>query len=256
LAYLDYGAADDADLDDREVWQQTNPAMPIRISEEFIERERAAMSDEGFARERLGIWPKMAGESWQVIKEADWRAAEDEGSQIDGAVAFAIEVSFPDRAFTTIAAAGFRPDGKTHVEVIDHQRGTGWVVARLQELVEKYEPCAVVVDAGGLAGSLIPDIEAVGIEVTKPASRDVAAAAGSLYDSVASDEKARDLVHIGQAELTSAVAGAAKRPLSDGWAWDRRNHYTVISPLVAVSLAKWGFDAFGQAGTPFFGAWR
>lgn len=255
LAYFDYGAADDADLDDREVWRQTNPAYDIRISEEFIERERAAMSPDGFARERLGIWPKMAGEEWQVIGSADWNAACDEKSQIDGSIALAVEVSYPDRAFTSIAAAGWRVDGKHHVEVIDHRRGTGWVVARLQELVDKYEPCAVVVDPGGLAGSLIPDIEAAGIEVVKTGARDVAQACGSLYDAVAGDTEARDLVHIGQSELTQAVAGAIKRPLGDTWAWDRRNATVVISPLVAVTLAKWGFDVHGQDGTPFFAAW-
>jgi hypothetical protein len=229
--------------------------MPIRISEDFVEREREAMSAEGFARERLGIWPKLGDENWAVVSEKDWAAAEDTESQIDGTVAFAVEISYPDRAFTTIAVAGFRVDGKTHVEIIEHQKGTGWVVDRLKELVDKYEPCAVVIDAGGLAGSLIADVEAAEIEVTKPGSRDVAAAAGSFYDSVCSDEKARDLVHIGQAELTKAVAGAGKRQLSDGWAWDRRTH-AVISPLVAASLAKWGFDAFGQTATPFFGSWR
>jgi hypothetical protein len=41
--------------------------------------------------------------------------------------------------------------------------------------------------------------------------------------------------------LTAAIAGAAKRPLSDSWAWARRGLSVDICPLVAVSLARWGY---------------
>ena len=40
--------------------------------------------------------------------------------------------------------------------------------------------------------------------------------------------------------LDAAVAGAAKRSLGDSWAWARRGLSVDISPLVAVSLARWG----------------
>lgn len=256
LCYLDYGAADDANLDDREVWRQSNPALGIRISEEFIERERTAMSSEGFGRERLGIWPRMAGEEWQTITAADWHAACDPDSKIDGAIALGIEVSYPDRAWGTIAASGFRVDGKTHVEIVDHRQGTGWILERVKELVDRHDVLGVFVDPGSLAGSLIPDLESAGVTVTRVSAREVAQASGSMFDAVAGDPEARDLVHIGQVELNQAVAGVVKRALADGWTWDRRNASTIISPLVAVTLSKWGFDSLAQAATPFFGAWR
>src|SRR5690606_10070246 len=56
LAYFEWSAPADADLDDREAWAQANPALGIRITEEFVESEREAMDDLGFSRERLGIW--------------------------------------------------------------------------------------------------------------------------------------------------------------------------------------------------------
>ena len=40
--------------------------------------------------------------------------------------------------------------------------------------------------------------------------------------------------------LDAAVAGAGKRPLGDSWAWARWGLSVDISPLVAVSLARWG----------------
>src|SRR5690606_32981155 len=66
LGYRDFGAGgdleqlDDVDLDDRELWARTNPLYQIRITEETVKRERLSMSREGFARERLGIWPRKA----------------------------------------------------------------------------------------------------------------------------------------------------------------------------------------------------
>ena len=43
---------DKIDLEDHAVWYQTNPAMGIRLSEEFAAEECRSMSADGFARER------------------------------------------------------------------------------------------------------------------------------------------------------------------------------------------------------------
>ena len=55
----------------------------------------------------------------------------------------------------------------------------------------------------------------------------------------------RNLRHLGQDELTAAVAGAVKRSLGDGSAWDRKNASVDITPLVAVTNANWGYAHFG-----------
>lgn len=76
LCYLEWGAHEDADLDDRSAWRGANPAFDIRIPEEFIEREREALSDEDFARERLNIWGASKPRSvinlkhWEVLKDS------------------------------------------------------------------------------------------------------------------------------------------------------------------------------------------
>jgi hypothetical protein len=38
------------------------------------------------------------------------------------------------------------------------------------------------------------------------------------------------------------VAGAARRPMGDGWGWGRRTSAAEISPLVGGTLAAWGHD--------------
>ena len=60
LAYFEWSAPDDADLDDVEAWAQANPALGIRVDLDAVRAERAAMSDEQFARERLGCGPTTA----------------------------------------------------------------------------------------------------------------------------------------------------------------------------------------------------
>jgi len=251
LAYFDWGAAgclDDlsgVDLDDRRLWAACNPAYGYRIAEEAIERERAAMSDQGFARERLGIWPPDLSEGFQVIGEGDWCQAYDQQSQITGALVFAPAVSL-DRARTSIGVAGARRDGMRHLEVVENRPGTGWVVQRLRELVARHRPAAVVVDEFGPTGSLIAPLEEAGIAVERIGTGDVARAFGMFYDGVCGDEAARVLRHIGQAELTAAVAGAITRSLGEGKAWDRKNAAVDITPLVAVTNAHWGYAHFGH----------
>jgi hypothetical protein len=228
-----------------------NPALGIRISEDYVRAELASLGAAKFAVERLGLWPRLHGADWAVISEADWADRKDPGSTPADPVAFAVTLS-TDRQWASIAVAGARADGLVHVELADRRQGTGWVVERLVELRERWKPCAVVLDAGSPAGSLLAAVEEAGIEVTKPTARDVAAAAGAFYDGICG-QRAPDPVtgelgpdprvvrHRGQAELTQAVAGALKRPLGAAWAWDQLAASTDIAPLIACSNALWGY---------------
>ena len=47
------------------------------------------------------------------------------------------------------------------------------------------------------------------------------------------------LCHRGDYRLTDAVTAATKRRVGEAWAWQRRGGAD-ISPLVAVTLARWG----------------
>lgn len=217
-------------------WARANPALGIRISEEHVGRERASMGPAIFARERLGVgdYPIEGGATWQVIGEDAWRALGDASSRPEDPVAFCVDMT-PERSHAAIGVAGAAGEA-THVEVVDHRPGTGWVVERAADLQERWSPCAWVVDAGGPAGSLIPDLEKAGIEVISPKAREVAQATGQFIDDVT--EQA--LVHLDQAPLAAALAGAQLRPLGEASAWARRGVSVDISPLVAVTLAAWG----------------
>lgn len=251
LAYLEWsanvgGPADDdperldaAVLANVRRWRQANPALGLRISEEHVENELRSMQARTFAVERLGIgdWPAVDGTDAAVIAIEDWLELVDSRSSALDPVCFAFDVT-PDRSFASIGAAGAREDGLAHLEVVEHRRGTGWVVPRLVEL-QAHRPVGFVCDASGPAASLLVDLEKAGIEVLPLTGREHANACGLFFDLV--EQKTGR--HLGTPELEEAVRGAVKRPLGDAWAWSRARSGPVISPLVAVTLALYGFTS-------------
>jgi len=247
------GCTEHDDVDAPESALIANPAIGYRLTVEKTTHERLSMGAEGYARERLGVgsYPSDVADAWQVIGEDAWRALAAAESAPSDPVVFAIDMT-PERSHAAIAVAGSWRGG-THVEVVDHRPGTGWVVERAKALQEKWKPKAWVVDGGGPAASLIADLqEALGVEVVQPKAREVAHACGQFFDAV-SDQS---LSHHDQAPLASALAGAQKRPLGDAWAWARRGVGVDISPLVAVTLAKWGLGAeVDEAPDPLDNIW-
>ncbi|MFD9225389.1 terminase [Streptomyces sp. NPDC060064] len=234
------GCTEHDDVDSVASLLKSNPAVGYRLQVEKSLNRRLTLGNALYSRERLGVgtYPADAAETWQVIGEDAWRALADAKSCPEGAVAFAIDMT-PERSHAAIAVAGAWRGG-THVEVVDHRPGTGWLIERAKDLHAKHKPRVWVVDAGGPAGSLIVDLaEALGVEIVSPKTREVAQATGQFYDAVIE----QSLSHIDQAPLATALAGAQKRSLGEAWAWARRSAGVDISPLVAATLAKWGLGA-------------
>ncbi|MBF6557027.1 MAG: terminase [Acidimicrobiales bacterium] len=240
LAYFEWSIPGDLDkitdavASDPQSWAMANPALGIRISEDHIEDERRSVHPRTFAVERLGAgdWPSTATSTPSVIDMDRWESCRDTESTIDGRKIFAFDIPL-SRDTACIAVAGVRSDDLPHVEVVQWDQGTGWVVDRLVELVEEYGG-AVYVDDHGPAASLIPELERREIPLTTLDTSAIAAAAGSFYDAVMEE----GLRHKGEAVLTAAVAGAVKRPLGDRWTWGRRK--ADVSALVACTIALYG----------------
>jgi len=164
-------------------------------------------------------------------------------------VAFAVDVT-PDRSRSSIAVFSIREDGKEHMELVDHRPGTNWVPSRLLMLRERWDPVAIGIDVvGAPAATLLEELKQAGIgkpvdpqrpmrgDLAVPTAAEFAAACAAWTDSVRQD-RAR---HIDQTELNTAVAGARSRPLVDAYAWKRTASSVDISPLVAVTLARWAY---------------
>ena len=233
LCYLEWSADPTLATDDPTGWAQANPALGIRIGADHVERELAALTANEFARERLGVWDQAAGSDSAMSVEL-WAQCFDGTSRANDPVAFGVDVS-PD-GHGSIATAGQRPDGLVHVEVIDSRPGTQWLVPRLADLVQHWNPSCVVLDAGSPAGALLPDLDREGLRITKVAGREMAQAAVAFAASV----NQHQLRHLDQPQLNAAVAAAKRRIVGDLWAFGRRGSFVDISPLVACALAAWG----------------
>lgn len=239
-----------------ESYAKANPGLGIRLTVDFCDFERRGMDPEKFDQERLGIgdWP-LDDDSWNVISEEAWRARIDQSSEIKGRFVLGIDTT-PDRRYSAISAAGLNEDGNDHVEItsgldkeglpeVHHQPGMQWVVPTVKRMVRKgNKPVYVIIDKASQASSLIEELEAqpYAVTVLSPQTREYAQACGEFYSAVMPRKGERaTLVHLNQPSLTSAVAGADKRDLSDMWGWSRRTSSVDISPLTAATIAKWGF---------------
>lgn len=232
-----------------ESYAKSNPGLGIRISVEHIESERRSMPEDVFLQERLGVgdWP-IDGDQWAVINEQSWNARADENSFVteDSIKVLAIDTS-PNREFSSIVACGTN-GVDFHIEVTqdevmqDHRPGGDWVVRRVKQIWERSKPDAVIIDKASQAGAFIDELTASNIVVITPTTAEYAQACGQFYSGIQPRKgETADIVHMDQLSLNNAVAGADKRKLTDKWAWDKRSSATDISPLVAATLAVWGY---------------
>lgn len=234
---------------DEQAWLEANPGIGYRISLDYVAKECAALGPAMFARERLGVgeYPSFGGTD-SPISVQQWVALTDINSQPGQNVAFAVDVA-ENRAHATVALFSVREDGTGHVELVDRRPGTEWVTDRLVELRQRWSPVAIAIDGKGPAASLLTDLDAAGL--AKPrlpefpqrgdllilTPSDMVVACGQLADSV----NQFGLSHVGDEVLTSAVGGATARPVLDSWAWARRKSMVDISPLVAVTAARYAY---------------
>lgn len=237
VAMFEWSPGADYDRTDRDLWYDCNPSLGIRITEEFLSRQLAAFTEAGkphkYDTEHLGLWPDDAARQWQVIPEAAWLAMQSPRLQLADPVALGVDVT-PDRTWSAIAAAGRLAGGGRGAETIEHRPGTAWVIPRLKELARRHKPCVIVTSDRAIADAA----EEAGLAVYRAGSGDLASAASMFYDGVAG--VLPDVWQVPDDDTTDAVAGATKRQLGDGWAWDRRSVSVNICPLVARSIALWG----------------
>lgn len=241
-----------------ESYAKANPGLGIRIPVEAVESERSSMDKEMFARERLGVgdWP-VEGDAWRIIDKDSWMLRADESSSIAGNFVLAVDTTPGQTPWTCLGVAGRNDEGLTHVEIpaygmdYDHRPGTSWVVERVVQIWKADRPLAVVIDKATQAGTFIPELEAAGVKVISPLSREYAQSCGDFYTGIIPGEgNEPSLVHIDQEPLNSAIAGADTRKVLGMWAWDRLRPSDDISPLNAVTLALWGYTRLANKKRP------
>jgi hypothetical protein len=233
--------------DDPATWWASLPALGHTVTEAVIAAELVKLDPAEFDRAYLNRTRKPTPPTDPNVPKGAWPGLADKASKPTRDVAFAIDVS-QDRAHASIGAASLRPDGKVHLEVVARRPGTDWVVPAVVKLAKLWNPVAVAIaSAGAPAGSLIDDLVAAGIDIPTDKehpergdlavmrSGDITEACGQLADAF-NQSTAR---HIDQVPLTAAVNGARTRRNGDAWTLDRTSSLVDISPLCAVTFARW-----------------
>ena len=231
LLLVEFSADPDSDLDDRDAWAKANPSYPKRTSAKAIQRLRRLLTPEDFRREALGIWDQDSAESglFDMARWADLHVSNE--SQRPTPVAFAVAVS-QDRQWAHIGLAGLRADARRQLQVVKSFRGTDRVVAELERLVSDWGPVGVAVNPSGPAGSLIPDMQAKGIEPVLVTGRDDGQAVGMFLDGFTDGT----ICHGGELELAMAVEHARLKESGQSKVWNYRGDIDV-APLQSVTLA-------------------
>lgn len=232
-----------AERDDLHAWSDANPAMGYRLSIEHTANEFDSMDNEEFDRERLGIgqYPVPA-DGWLVIPQKWYQRAKDSNPEPPelSSVVCGIFVP-PNRGYANIVVAGHRPDGKIGVVVAERRRGTAWLKDACLGIQKERRPNRWIIDPRGAAGAFIEELEEEGLRIEKVTATEVAHACGDLYSGFKYD----DVKHLDQDPLRKAIAAIDSRPLSESWSFDWKNCVVDASPLMAASLAFWGYKHFG-----------
>lgn len=224
VAYFEFSADPDDDIDDPRVWKRTIPALGLTIDERVVAHARATMTEGEFRRAYLCQWTVLddaAIPAKYVIKVLDAKTAPS------GRLSFGIDVAM-DRSYASICVA----DETGRVELIEHRESVSWVVDRILKLWREHKG-SIVVDGYSPANSLVDRLETGGVPVTRYTLRDMTSACGLFYDAVLDDAiRIRP-----NASLESAIASAKRKQMSSGYLWSRTVDAADLTPLFAATLA-------------------
>lgn len=259
MAFFDFAAPPGLDPADPATWWLAMPGLGRTVSERVVAADYTAMADTAtglvdFEAEYLGWEPMDTTPRWTLIRKETWQARQDLGSYIEGRPALSVEIN-EDRTRAWINAAGRRPDGHWHVEVLEPGykiaagvAGIGWVEPRLWEIVEDHKPWTVALDPRRPAVSLKVQLQNRGVDVTTPNQQDIAGACGRFYDATGEElpegvEPDVWLFHLGQPEVERALAGARKYDMGEGaFTFVRKGAAAELGPLYGIVLAMLGYD--------------
>ena len=225
---------------DRSVWYMTNPALGIRLTEEFTENELKTLSADGFARERLGWWsPVLTDEPDRAISARDWEACKSNQLKPEGKTAYGVKFT-PDGATVALCGAVIPEEGPSRISLIEKKQtgqGIQWLADWLNE--RSGEACCVVIDGRNGVDVLVEKITGkdgnwkAKNSVIRPSVRDIIASVSTLTDALAGETVSWYSL---QEELNDSALSSIKRPVGGGWGFGGDNP----APIEAAALALWG----------------
>jgi hypothetical protein len=233
MAFFEWSADPAADPADPATWRSCMPALGFTVTEAAVRAEFESLNLAEFKRAYLNI-PTSRHLFEPVIDPDLWLSFADPSSSIVGTPAFSVDIK-PDRSSGTIAVYGQRSDGVGHGEVVERFTSAQGIAEALAGLHQRHPSAPIGIDTGSASGSLIPDLERLGVPFVPISAGDYVRACGAFYDDVI----AGNLRHLDDPDLNAALSVATKRELAGAWAWSKKEGD--ITPLVALTLAKFTF---------------
>lgn len=228
---------DEIRVDDISLQYMTNPALGIRLTEEFTAEELRSMSKDGFARERLGWWTPISEHKREfAISEELWNSCGSKELKPEGKTAYGIKFT-ADGAEVCLCGAVIPSEGPARISQIRREptgRGIQWLANWLNERYEKTS--CVVIDGRNGVDVLVDKIRDTWRykgSVIRPTARDVIASVSCLMDALS--EKSVSW-YFGQEDLRDSAITSVKRPIAGGWGFGGDNS----GPIEAAALALWG----------------
>lgn len=250
VGHFEYSAPEGCDIDDRDGWAEANPSLGWNeaLTEDVIAASMEADPEDVFRIEQMCQWWTRSASS--IFPGDTWVEKLDPHSFITDDSPLVLSVAAYQKEGTigraSICAAGLRPDGRRHVEVISSRPGLDWVVDKVVEDYELSGADAVIIQSrGAVASRWIADLRDRGVNVMEFGGGDIAIAHGSFYQSIiAEGDIPKKTFHIGQEALTLAANEAHMKPFSGGlWVFDMEHDSVDITPLVGCVQALHGLEA-------------
>lgn len=236
-AWHEWGVEEIGDVWDRDRWYASNPALGIRLTEEFTEEECRTMTPDGFARERLGWWAPDAADADRCVDAAKWDEALTKDPPTAGVACFAVKYS-PDGRRGAVAACLKADEGPYHVELVARtdRADARWAYDVIRDAL----PTAGMVAVDGRAHAedlktMLRDARVPRRVTAYPGPGEVADACSMLSSAVDTGR----VTHYGQRSLTESVTGCIRRRIGrEGWGFDGRGQYDETY-AEAAALAYW-----------------
>lgn len=228
LVWHEWSIPDDANPDEavtrwKQLAQETNPALNIRLNLQTVRDEVGVMSAAGFCRERLGKWDEKATAA-AAIDYPLWRRLqiEPEEAPTRGRVAYAVRFSVDGQVAALAAARDPGGDEPVHVEgiqVFEMVMGIGPIVDFLAPRARA--AAHIVIDGKSGADLLIQALRDRGIRnkrLIMKMTPDLVTAACATFQQSLTDAS---LTHIGQEPLDYEVQNATVRKIGayGGFGW-------------------------------------
>jgi phage terminase large subunit-like protein len=252
----EWSAEQKAPLDDPQAFAQANPSaghLPGMTIAGLMRTAAKAKNKNVERVEVLGQWvtslvtPYLDVQKWQA--SADAPVLDDgelvvPGSRIadSSRMVMGIDVHREKRLTrSSIGVAGYREDGRVHLELIAQRTGMTWVVKHARAVREKTGINQVAIQTKGCdAADLVADLREAGFDIVDISATTLLISAGRLRDRLREDK----IRHRSQGPLDLAVDNGATKTLGGMDVWDRDAGPVDIAPLVALTYALVGLESF------------